>query len=278
MEWSTVIKANNSFLNFNLKEIWRYRDLLWLFVKRDIVVVYKQTILGPLWYILKPILTTVMFTFVFGKLASISTNGTPHIVFYLLGVTIWGYFADCLKSTSNTFITNQNIFGKVYFPRVIVPGSLIISNLGKFTIQLCIFFVVWGYYLYLGQISPNYSSIVLLPYIVLLMGAISLGFGMIFSSLTTKYRDLVFLLEFGVQLWMYITPVIYPISSIPKAYQGYIMYNPIASLVESMRYAFLGNGFFSVGYLLYSSIFATIILLIGFLVFSKVEKSFMDTV
>lgn len=278
MENTTIIQSSSRLLDFKVKETWRYRDLLLLFVKRDIVVVYKQTILGPLWYIIQPILTTIMFTFVFGKLANISTDGIPHVLFYLLGITIWGYFSNCLNATSNTFVTNQNIFGKVYFPRIIVPMSLVISNLGKLFIQLLVFGAIWIYYLSQGSIKPNFEQILFLPLVISIMGIASLGFGMIFSSLTTKYRDLTFLLAFGVQLWMYATPVIYPISSIPEKYQSLIMYNPMAPLVELMRSAFLGKGVVDTQFLVISGLSSLVIFLIGYLIFTKVERSFMDTV
>jgi lipopolysaccharide transport system permease protein len=275
--WNIVIKPKTSLFDIDFEAIWRYRDLLWIFVKRDIVTVYKQTILGPLWYIIQPILTTITFTFIFGKMANISTEGVPHLVFYLLGITIWGYFSECLTKTSNTFVANQGIFGKVYFPRVIVPGSLVISNLGKFIIQMFVFVVIWSFYYFQGDITPNWA-IFLLPLMVMFMGMIAMGFGMLFSSMTTKYRDLQFLLTFGVQLWMYATPVIYPLSTIPVQYQNYIKLNPITSIVETMRYAFLGQGYFSWGLIGYTAIFAFFIMALGALVFNRVEKSFMDTV
>jgi lipopolysaccharide transport system permease protein len=276
-EWTTIIKPQTSIFHLDIKEILKYRDLLFLFVKRDIVTMYKQTILGPLWFIIQPIMTTGMFTFVFGNLANISTDGVPHIVFYLLGITIWNYFSDCLTKTSNVFVANQGIFGKVYFPRVIMPASIIVSNLGKFFIQFSLFLCVFVYYYFQGQVDPN-INILLLPFIVFIMAITSLGFGMFFSSLTTKYRDLQFLLTFGVQLWMYATPVIYPLSTIPEKYQALIRYNPIAPLIESIRYAFLGKGDLNYNSLLYSLVFGILIFSFGLLVFNKVEKSFMDTV
>ena len=277
-EWTTIIKPQAKLFHLNLGEVWKFRDLLMLFVKRDIVVVYKQTILGPLWYVIQPILTTLMFTFVFGNLANISTDGIPHILFYLCGVTMWGYFSNCLSLVSNTFIENQSVFGKVYFPRVIVPVSIVISNLVKFSIQFAIFFLVWCYFNFTGAIDPNFFFIAYLPLVVVILGVTSLGFGMIFSSLTTKYRDLNFLLSFGVQLWMYITPVIYPVSSISEKYAQLIMLNPISPLIEIMRYAFLGKGSFNIYFLGYSLAFSLVIFLCGYLIFTKVEKNFMDTV
>ena len=275
--WTTVIEPKSSFLDVDLREIFSYRDLLILFVKRDIVTVYKQTILGPLWYIIQPLLTTGMFTFVFGKLARISTGGVPHFAFYMIGIIIWNYFSECLTKTSNTFVANQGVFGKVYFPRVVVPISLVISNLGKFFIQFVLFLGVFGAYWYQGKINPN-LTVLLLPVIVFIMAITSLGVGMIFSSMTTKYRDLTFLLNFGVQLWMYATPVIYPISAIPNRYSDVIGYNPITSLVETMRYGFLGSGSFSLGAIGYSFSFGVVVFLLGLLIFTRVEKNFMDTV
>lgn len=276
-KWTIEIKPTSGWFDLNLKEIWNYRDLLMLFVRRDIVTLYKQTILGPLWYIIQPVLTTLMFTLVFGRIAGLSTDGVPPIIFYLLGVTIWGYFSDCLNRTSNTFVANQNIFGKVYFPRITVPASVVISTLLRFAIQFSIFAILWGYYLYEGLIEVN-AVAWLLPVVIVIMALMSLGFGMLFSAMTTKYRDLQFLLTFAVQLWMYVTPVIYPLSSIPKDYIKYIKLNPITSLVESMRYGLLGQGTFEWSGILYSFIFAVFIFSLGTIVFSRVEKSFMDTV
>lgn len=275
--WTVEIRPNSGWFDLNLKEIWRYRDLLFLFVKRDIVTIYKQTILGPLWFIIQPILTTLMFTLVFGRIARIPTDGIPPVIFYLSGITIWNYFADCLNKTSNTFVANQNIFGKVYFPRITVPGSIVISTMFRFAVQLGIFLVLWGYYSYQGKVEANPVAF-LLPVIVLIMAITSLGFGMLFSSMTTKYRDLQFLLAFAVQLWMYATPVIYPLSFIPEKYVGFLQLNPIAPLVESMRYGFLGQGSFSWEGIGYSAVFAIGIFCLGVIVFSRVEKNFMDTV
>lgn len=275
--WSVDIKSSSGWLELNLKEIWRYRDLFWLFVRRDIVTVYKQTILGPLWYILQPIMTTIMFTLVFGRIARLSTDGVPPAIFYLLGLTIWGYFSELLNRTSNTFVVNQHIFGKVYFPRFTVPGSIAVSNLMKFGIQFAIFLLFWAYYLYQGKISANAVAF-LFPVAVVIMVIMSLGFGMIFSSMTTKYRDLQFLLAFAVQLWMYATPVIYPLSTIPEEYVNYVKLNPLTPIVESMRYGFLGQGEFSWYALAYSLFFASVIFILGLFFFTRAEKTFMDTV
>lgn len=275
--WTIEIKPNATWFDIDLREVWNYRDLLILFIKRDIVALYKQTILGPLWYIIQPILTTMMFSFVFGRIAGISTDNVPPLLFYLSGVTIWGYFSDCLNRTSNTFVSNQNIFGKVYFPRIIVPGSVVLSTMLKFLIQFLIFLALWFYYYVQGKVVANYISF-LLPLLVIQMALMSMGFGMIFSAMTTKYRDLQFLLSFAVQLWMYITPIIYPLSSIPEKYLEFIKLNPVTPIVECFRYGFLGHGFFEWSGLLYSSVFAIFIFVIGIMVFARVEKNFMDTV
>lgn len=276
-DWTTIIQPSRSIFSLNLKELLSYRDLLWLFVKRDIVTVYKQTMLGPLWFFIQPLLTTVMFSFVFGKLANISTEGAPHFAFYLVGITVWNYFAVCLTKTSNTFIANQGIFGKVYFPRIIVPVSQVVSNLIKFFIQFILFLAFLFYYWFNGLVSPN-LYVVLLPLVILIMATLSLGIGMIFSSLTTKYRDLTFLLGFGIQLWMYGSPVIYSISSVPTSYKSFLQLNPITSLIENMRYAFLGIGSPDLTGILYSFIFSIVVFSLGFLIFNKVEKNFMDIV
>lgn len=275
--WTVEIRPSTGWFDLNLNEIWRYRDLLWLFVKRDIVTVYKQTILGPLWYVVQPVLTTLMFTLIFGRIARLSTDGIPPIIFYLSGVTVWSYFADCLNRTSNSFVANQHIFAKVYFPRITVPGSIIISALAKFGIQFLIFLMIWTYYFFTGKVEVNAVAL-LLPIVVAAMAITSLGFGMLFSSMTTKYRDLQFLLSFAVQLWMYATPVIYPLSSIPENYVWYIKFNPITPLIESVRFGFLGQGTFSWEGIGYSIFFGIAVFVVGIFVFSKVEKSFMDTV
>lgn len=276
-EWTTVIGQKHNLLRINFREVFEYIDLLFLFVKRDIVTVYKQTILGPLWFIVQPVMTTIMFTFVFGKLANLSTDGAPHIVFYLIGITIWNYFSICLTATSNIFVANQGLFGKVYFPRVILPLSIVVSNLGKFLIQFCVFLIAFFYYWSLGEISPN-IYLLLLPLIIAILALTSLGLGMLVSSLTTKYRDLTFLLGFGIQLLMYATPVIYPISSIPEKYAYIIELNPITPVIEFMRYGFLGVGSHSMTCLLYSFSFGILVFFFGLIVFNKVEKTFMDTV
>ncbi|MGK0375209.1 MAG: lipopolysaccharide transport system permease protein [Arenicella sp.] len=276
-EWTQEITAQRGLLSLPLKEIWRYRDLLLLFVKRDFVAFYKQTVLGPLWFIIQPVLTTLMFTLVFGNIAGLSTDGLPDILFYLAGVTVWGYFSECLTKTSTTFSDNAHLFGKIYFPRMISPLAVIASNLMKFGIQFCIFLAVVLFYWMKGAIQPN-SSVLLLPYLILLMAAISLGIGLIFSSMTAKYRDLRFLLSFGVQLLMYATPVIYPMSAIPAKYAAYIQLNPITPIIEMFRYSFLGVGDASSAGILYASIFAALVLSLGMIIFNRVEVNFMDSV
>ncbi|PIQ22105.1 MAG: ABC transporter permease [Cytophagales bacterium CG18_big_fil_WC_8_21_14_2_50_42_9] len=249
-----------------------------LFVRRDFVSTYKQTILGPLWFFIQPLLTTLTFIVIFGNIAQLSTDGLPMLAFYLAGVTVWNYFAQTLTATSTVFTTNAAIFGKVYFPRLTMPLSIVISNLVRFGIQFALFFVVWVYYLVIGSnIQPN-AYMVLAPLLIVVMGLLSLGLGMIFSALTTKYRDLAMLLTFGVQLLMYATPVIYPLSSISAKYKWLILANPMSSIVETFRYGFLGSGTFSWAYLGYSLAFTLVILFIGTIIFNKVQKSFTDTV
>lgn len=274
----TTIKPQSSLLDIDMKELWRYRDLIYMYTKRDIVTFYKQTILGPLWFVVQPILTTIMFMFVFGNLAGISTDGVPGILFYFSGIILWNYFADCLNRNSKTFTDNQNVFGKVYFPRLVVPISVTISNLIRFFIQLALFIIIYLYFVVTGAgISPN-IYVALLPLLILMTAGISLGFGIVFSSLTTKYRDLTFLLQFGVQLWMYATPIIYPLNSIPADKQWLIQLNPMTSIIETFKYSVLDTGIFSWGWLGYSFAFMTMLLFVGIIIFNKIEKSFMDVV
>jgi lipopolysaccharide transport system permease protein len=275
----TIIKPKSHLLELNLKELWEYRDLVRMYVKRDIVTFYKQTVMGPLWFVIQPILTTIMFMFVFGNLAGLSTDGIPQPLFYFSGIILWNYFADCLTRNSKVFTENQQVFGKVYFPRLVVPISVTISNLVRLGIQFVIFILIYGWYLFQGAagVEPN-LTVLLLPVLILLAAGLSLGFGIIFSSLTTKYRDLTFLLTFAVQLWLYISPVIYPLNSIPPDKQWIIALNPMTSVIESFKYGFLGQGVFSWWYLAYSFVFMVVLLFIGVVVFNKVEKGFMDTV
>ena len=275
--WTEVIQPKKSVFQLNLSEIWNYRDLIWIFVRRDIVSVYKQTVLGPLWFFLGPIFTVFTFVFVFNQIAKISTDNIPAPLFYLAGTTLWNYFQACITGTSSTFISNANIFGKVYFPRLVSPISMVISNLLKFGIQLLMFLCFWFYYLAQGSIHPN-AYIALLPLLVLLMGGMALGVGIIISSLTTKYRDLSYFIGFGITLIMYATPVIYPVSAIPEMYKPFVIYNPIAPIIETFRYGFTGSGYFSWNGLIYSSVFTLFVLLIGTVLFNKIERTFMDTV
>lgn len=277
-DWDLVVKPLNKWYDLRLKEILRYKDLLLLFVRRDFVSVYKQTILGPIWFFIQPIITSITFTVIFGNLARISTDGIPPILFYISGITLWNYFSDTLTKTSDTFTANANIFGKVYFPRMIVPLSVVLSNLIKFSVQLLLFLSVWIYFLITkDDIHPN-IYLLLVPFLILLMGFLGLAFGIIISSMTTKYRDLKFLVGFGVQLLMYATPIVYPLSIVPEKYKWIILANPVTCIVETFKFAFLGIGDFNIWHLGYSLMFTIILFFIGLVVFHKVEKSFMDTV
>jgi lipopolysaccharide transport system permease protein len=277
-EWTMILRPKRNLLDINLHELWQYRDLIMLFVKRDFVSKFKQTILGPLWFIIQPLLTTIMFTIIFGNIAGISTNGIPKMLFYMSGIVGWTYFSTCLNDTSQTFIKNASIFGKVYFPRLALPISVVISNLVSFVIQflfLCLFLV---YFMIKGSdVSPN-ILVLWIPFLVLLMAGLGLGFGIIISSLTTKYRDLTHLVTFGVTLWMYATPIIYPLSEIPEKYQLLVLANPMTPVVETFRTALLGVGQINYLHLLYSLGFTIVLLAVGIVIFNKVEKTFMDTV
>jgi lipopolysaccharide transport system permease protein len=277
--WDLVIKPKNKWYQLNLADIWQYRDLLMLLVRRDFVSVYKQTVLGPVWFFIQHIITTFTFTIIFGNLAKISTDGVPPILFYLAGITLWSYFSDCLTKTSNTFIANAGVFGKVYFPRLVVPVSVLISNLVKLGIQLLLFLSLWLYYFStLSSVTPHWSLIWLLPVLILLMAGLGLGFGIFISSLTTKYRDFTFLIGFGVQLLMYASPIVYPLSIVPERYKIWIMLNPISPIIESFKYIFLGSGYFSWTALGYSAVFMAVLVIMAAIIFNKVEKTFMDTV
>jgi lipopolysaccharide transport system permease protein len=278
-EWTLIVKPKKNWVDLHLKDLWNYRDLIMLFVKRDFIAVYKQTVLGPLWYLIQPILTAAMYSIVFGKIANISTAGLPPFVFYLSGTTLWNYFAESFNKTSNTFIANAHIFGKVYFPRLTVPISIIISNLIAFTIQFLLFISVLLYHIGNANIHPN-KYMLLLPLLVLIMAGIGLGMGIIISSLTTKYRDLRFLITFGIQLLMFATPVIYPLSSVLGKKRLIILANPISSVVETFRIAFTGVGLsdFKWMYLGYSFFFMIVVMVVGIVLFNRIEKSFMDTV
>ncbi|UPT70046.1 MAG: ABC transporter permease [Flavobacterium sp. JAD_PAG50586_2] len=276
-DWDLVIKGQSSLFDVNFRDLWHYRDLLFLFVKRDFVTVYKQTILGPLWFFIQPLLTTITFTIVFGIVAQLNTDGAPKIIFYMAGITLWNYFSTCLTTVAGVFTTNASIFGKVYFPRLIMPLTIVISNLMKFGVQFLLFLGFVIYFALRGQIHPN-TYIALTPYIILLMAVISMGIGLILTAMTTKYKDLTQLITFGIQLFMYITPVIYSSTSIPENYRWLVDLNPLVSLFDYMRFAYLGIGKFSLGSLIYPTLFSVVSLTIGILVFNKSQKTFIDTV
>ena len=283
--WTTIIKPRNKLFEVNLKEIWDYRDLLTLFVKRTITVQYKQTILGPLWWLIQPALTVIMYMVVFGGIAGIPTDGIPQPLFYLGGVCMWQYFSSCLTGTSNTFVSNSGIFGKVYFPRLIMPLATVTSNLVRFGIQLGLFIIVYVYYAIVGQAPcPNWY-LLLFPILVVMMAGLALGFGIIVSSMTTKYRDLQVLFSFVVQLWMYATPIVYPLSQVAgKKVMGFdlttlMCINPVTPVIETFKHGALGAGeFIGWEWLTYSFFFMLVVLAFGILIFNKVQKSFMDTV
>lgn len=274
-----IIQPQRGLFDLRLGELWKYRDLVLLFVRRDFVSVYKQTILGPLWYLIQPLLTTITFTVIFGQIASLPTDGLPQFLFYMSGTVVWAYFAECLNKTSNTFVQNANLFGKVYFPRMAVPVSILLSNLITFGIQFGMFLAFVAFFALSGtSITPNWLWIALSPILVAMMAGLGLGFGIIISSLTTKYRDLRFLVQFGVQLLMYATPVIYPVSAIPQRFQWIIQANPMTPIVEAFRFAFLGAGTVNLGHLLYSFGFMLVVVFVGAVIFNRVEQTFMDTV
>ncbi len=276
--WTLTIKPRNKLLHIDFKEIWQYRDLLKMYVKREIITQYKQTILGPLWFFIQPAITTVMYMLIFGGIAKIPTDGLPQPMFYLAGIVCWQYFADCLTKTSSTFISNQSVFGKVYFPRLVVPLSTVIANLVRMGIQFLLFIMVYIYYIVLGtSVSPNAYAF-LIPLLIVILAGLSLGFGIIVSSMTTKYRDLTILFSFIVQIWMYATPIIYPLSTMSPKKQWIMALNPVTSLVEAFKYGTMGVGTFNWYQLGYSFVFMLALLFIGIVVFNKVEKSFMDTV
>ena len=276
--WTTVIKPKASLFDIDFKELISYKDLIQMFVKRDIVTQYKQTILGPVWLFINPILTTIMYMVVFGGIAGISTDGLPQPLFYLAGICLWNYFSSCLYQTSNTFVANEYIFGKVYFPRLIMPISAVISCLIKLVIQLSLFIAVYAYYIIQGfPVAPN-IYILLTPVLIIMLAGLSLGFGIITSSMTTKYKDLSILFGFIVQLWMYATPIIYPMSELSPNRQWIAAINPVTSIVETFKFAVLGQGTFNWVHLGYSFGFMCVVLAFGIVVFNKVQRSFMDTV
>lgn len=278
-KWQTEITPKNNLLDLNLKEVWDYKDLLFLFVKRDVITLYKQTILGPLWYLIQPLFTSVIFTLVFNNVAGIQTGGVPPFLFNLAGITTWNYFKDCLTETADTFRKNEQIFGKVYFPRIIMPMSTVVSNLLKFGIQMLIFIAFYVYFLATGyEIYPN-IYILLLPVLILFMGMLGLGLGMIISSMVTKYRDLTFLVSFGVQLLMYVSLVVLPLSLFQeKGFEWAVEFNPMAYIIEFSRFILLNEGTVSMFGVIYTVAFTFVVLVLGILIFNKTEKSFIDTI
>lgn len=290
--WMMVIRPHNKLWNIDIRELWRYRDLIVLFVKRNIVVQYKQTILGPLWYLIQPILTVIMNMVVFGGIAKMSTDGIPQPMFYMAGNVCWFYFSDCLNQTSSTFTANAGMFGKVYFPRLVVPISTVLSNLLRFSIQLGLFVALYIYFfcsgapIHFGMIIPAapvivniFVFVIVFVLMVIMLAGLGLGFGILVSSMTTKYRDLTILFTFIVQLWMYATPIVYPMSMVTSdKLRTIILANPLTSIIEAFKYITLGEGYFSWGALFYSFVFMCSLLLVGILIFNKIQRSFMDTV
>ena len=275
--FQTVIKPKTGWFDIDFKEVWRYRDLISLFVQRNFVSNYKQTILGPAWAVIQPLLTTIVFNIVFGSLAGLAAEGVPSFLFYLSGTVLWTYFANCFTQTASTFTSNSAILGKVYFPRIVMPISTVLTNLISFAIQLVMFLIAMLYYLVKGKVQIN-GFVLLLPLLILQMAMLGLGAGIIVSALTTKYRDLQMLVSFGVQLWMYATPVAYDIGIIPEKYMKLYMLNPMTSIINIFRKAFFGIGGFELIYYLLSWMITLIILFIGIILFNRVEKNFMDTV
>lgn len=277
-DWDLIIQPKKHLLDIDLHELWKYRDLIILFVQRDFKARFKQTILGPLWFVLNPLLSTFIYTIIFNRIAQIPTEGKPSYLFYLAGIIGWNYFAACLNGTSSTFTGNAGIFGKVYFPRLVVPISTIISNLFQFFIQFGLFLAFMIYYSIVNNEIYFTYGLIYVPFILILLSLIAFGFGILISSLTTKYRDLSNLLGFGMQLWMYATPIIYPISFIPKEYKIFVLLNPIAPLIEAFKFGLIGGGSINWYYLCYSLGFTVVVVIAGVLVFNKVENTFMDTV
>ena len=277
-EWTTIIRPKTSLFDLRLKEVWEYRDLIYMFLKRNFSSAYKQTILGPLWYLIRPLMSSTMFTVIFGQIARISTDGVPQFLFYMAGNAAWGYFATCLTATAGTFTGNAGLFGKVYFPRLVSPLTTVIYSMLSLFIQIALMLVCMGIFGLRGEyVQPN-LHLLLLPLIIAEMALMGMGFGIIISSVTTKYRDLTILVGFGVQLWMYATPVVYPVSQIPEHLHKLIMCNPMTPIVNNFRYAFLGCGSFEWRYWALSWVVTAVVLFFGILIFNKVEKTFMDTV
>lgn len=273
------IEPKKKWLDVDIKGLIRYKDLYFMYIKRDIVTQYKQTILGPIWYVIQPLMTTIIYMFVFGGLAGISTDGIPQPLFYMAGITLWNYFSDCFTSCSDVFGANANVFGKVYFPRLVVPLSACSSNLLRMLIQLTMFVLIYLYYVIFGNFSPELSwSLLLFPVFTLLIGLHAMSFGLLFSSMTTKYKDLKFLIQFGVQLLMYATPVIYPLSFAPEKYRFLINLNPLTPIFEAFKYSCLGVGTFDIGGLIYSLVFLLVAMFGAVLIFNRTEQRFMDTI
>jgi lipopolysaccharide transport system permease protein len=276
--WTLIIRPKRAWYDLRMRELWEARELVMLFVWRDFISYYKQTILGPLWYLIQPLLTTLVFTVIFGRIASLPTDGLPPFLFYMAGTVVWSYFAACLTKTAETFIANSGLFGKVYFPRLAVPFSILVSSLIAFAIQFGLFIIFVVVYTINGDaVQPN-LAILLTPLFLIMMAGLGLGFGIIISSLTTRYRDLRQLITFGVQLWMYATPVVYPLSAVPQKLKPLIMANPLTAIVEAFRYAYLGQGIMNPWLLSYSFGFMLVVLLVGVIIFNRVEATFMDTV
>lgn len=278
-KYHTHISAKRSWFDLKLRELWRYRDLIMLFTKRNFILVYKQTILGPAWILLQPLMTTLIYAFVFGGIAGISTDGAPKLLFYLGGTALWGFFSACLTKTSTTFSANSRIFGRVYFPRLVTPISTVFSAATSFGVQFVLFVGFWVYYTIVGGVTPNYIGIILLPLILLYLGILGMGLGLIITALTTKYRDLAMLVTYGVQLWMYITPIVYPASTVADSkFYSLIMLNPVTCAVETFRWTFLGVGELSLTYWLTSICITAVVAFLGMIIFNRVEKTFMDTI
>ena len=279
-EWVRVISPQKGWIELNIDEILNYRNLLWLFVKRDFTTFYKQTIFGPMWFFIQPIITTIVFSVIFNKVAKISTDDIPPYLFYMSGIIAWNYFSSCLNATSNTFVLNSNLFGKVYFPRIIMPLSKVISNLATFAVQLLMFFCFYFYYLVIGSniIEPSPKTLLLIPILIVQMAMLGQGLGMIISSLTTKYRDLTYLVTFGSQLLMYASPIVYPLSIVPDSYRTILLANPMTPVIEGFRLAFIGRGNLDIELTIYSIVITIIIFFSGIIIFNRTEKSFIDTV
>lgn len=278
-KYHTHISAKRSWFDLKLRELWRYRDLIMLFTKRNFILVYKQTILGPAWILLQPLMTTLIYAFVFGGIAGISTDGAPKLLFYLGGTALWGFFSACLTKTSTTFSANSRIFGRVYFPRLVTPISTVFSAATSFGVQFLLFAGFLVYYVIVGEVIPNYIGIIFLPFILLYLGVLGMGLGLIITALTTKYRDLAMLVTYGVQLWMYITPIVYPASTVADSkFYSLIMLNPVTCAVETFRWTFLGVGELSLTYWLTSICITAVVAFLGMIIFNRVEKTFMDTI